>query len=83
MKKSLKSFAAAIITTAALTGTLFTGCSKKTEDTINFGITMGPGTIRTSIVILADKLGYFAEEGLKVNFREVAGIVNNESYRRR
>ena len=71
MKKSLKSFAALLIAAATLV-TGFTGCSKKNSETINFGITMGPGSIRTAIVILADKLGYFKEEGVNVEFKEVA-----------
>ena len=71
MKKSVKSLVAALIAAATLV-TGFTGCSKKNSETINFGITMGPGSIRTAIVILADKLGYFKEEGVNVEFKEVA-----------
>ena len=71
MKKSVKSLAAVLIAAATLV-TGFTSCSKKNSETINFGITMGPGSIRTAIVILADKLGYFKEEGVNVEFKEVA-----------
>lgn len=71
MKKSVK-FLAAVLIAAATLVTGFTGCSKKNSETINFGITMGPGSIRTAIVILADKLGYFKEEGVNVEFKEVA-----------
>lgn len=69
MKKSTKIFGLGI----ALASLLFAGCSqKKSAQTIKFGITMGPGSIRTAIVILADKLGYFKEEGVEVEFKEVA-----------
>ena len=71
MKESVK-FLAAVLIAAATLVTGFTGCSKKNSETINFGITMGPGSIRTAIVILADKLGYFKEEGVNVEFKEVA-----------
>lgn len=71
MKEPVKFLAAVLIATATLV-TGFTGCSKKNSETINFGITMGPGSIRTAIVILADKLGYFKEEGVNVEFKEVA-----------
>ena len=71
MKKSVK-FLAAVLIAAATLVTGFTSCSKKNSETINFGITMGPGSIRTAIVILADKLGYFKEEGVNVEFKEVA-----------
>lgn len=38
--------------------------------TIKFGVT--PGTIRTAVVLLADHLGYYEEEGVDVEFVEVA-----------
>ena len=50
-----------------------TGCAKKTSksaQTIKFGIL--PGTIRTAIVLLANHLGYYEEEGVNVEFKEVA-----------
>lgn len=57
------------------------GCSNKnTEQTggnvsegkqsLTFGIS--PGTIRTAVVLLADHLGYYKEEGVDVQFKEVA-----------
>lgn len=73
MKKSVKSLAAVIIAVAALV-TGFTGCSKKSNtkegQTIKFGVM--PGTIRTAIVLLADHLGYYEEEGVNVEIKEVA-----------
>lgn len=50
----------------------FPSCGEKDSKTINFGITVGPGSIRTAIVILADKLGYLKDEGININYREVS-----------
>lgn len=49
----------------------FAGCKKQDSNsgTIKFGIL--PGTIRTAVVLLADHLGYYKEEGVNVEFVEV------------
>lgn len=70
--KNSKKILSVLLILLLMFASVLTGCSKKTTDVIHFGITMGPGSIRTAIVILADKLGYFAEEGVKVDFTEVA-----------
>ncbi len=43
---------------------------KEEGQTIKFGVT--PGTIRTAVVLLADHLGYYDEEGVDVELVEVA-----------
>ena len=68
MKKITK-----LIAVALFIASIFTACSKKTAkegQTIRFGIL--PGTIRTAVVLLADHLGYYEEEGVNVEFKEVA-----------
>ncbi len=48
------------------------GCGNtksESNKTLTFGIM--PGTIRTAVVLLADHLGYYEEEGVKVEFKEV------------
>jgi NitT/TauT family transport system substrate-binding protein len=71
MKKILKITAVALGLALAF-GLI--GCSKKTSSkeaqTIKFGIL--PGTIRTAVVLLANHLGYYEEEGVNVEFKEVA-----------
>lgn len=72
MKKLKRLTAAAIV--FILTFSLI-GCGENEssgnsgEGTIKFGII--PGTIRTAIVLLADHLGYYKEEGVNVEFVEV------------
>ncbi|NLZ80503.1 MAG: ABC transporter substrate-binding protein [Clostridiales bacterium] len=39
-------------------------------ETLKFGVV--PGTIRTALVLLADELGFYEEEGVNVEFTEVA-----------
>lgn len=71
----MKKLLGILLISLLLTSLLFAGGNKepaKGTQTIKFGITMGPGSIRTAIVILADKLGYFKEEGVNVEFKEVA-----------
>lgn len=66
MKKIAKIAAVALVAALA-----FTGCNKKAANqTIKFGVT--PGTIRTAVVLLADHLGYYKEEGVDVEIKEVA-----------
>ncbi|MGX7196545.1 ABC transporter substrate-binding protein [Enterococcus olivae] len=43
---------------------------KQEIETLKYGIT--PGTIRTAIVLLADHLGYFEEEGVDVEFVDIS-----------
>ena len=71
----MKKFTKISLAAAALALTFgLTGCNKKTAvkeaQTIKFGVM--PGTIRTAIVLLADHLGYYAEEGVDVEIKEVA-----------
>ena len=69
MKKSTKILGVGI----ALISVLLAGCSKKSAkeaQTIKFGVM--PGTIRTAVVLLADHLGYYKEEGVDVELKEVA-----------
>ncbi len=72
MKKTVK-FAAIV---AALAVGL-SGCSKKTTagkeeklQTLKFGVS--PGTIRTALVLTADRLGYYKEEGVDVELVQAA-----------
>ena len=68
MKKTL-----AVLVSALLLTSLFAGGKKepaKEAQTIKFGVM--PGTIRTAVVLLADHLGYYKEEGVDVEIREVA-----------
>ena len=69
MKKTL----AVLVSALLLTSLLFAGGKKepaKEAQTIKFGVM--PGTIRTAVVLLADHLGYYKEEGVNVEIREVA-----------
>ena len=69
MKKTL----AVLVSALLLTSLLYAGGKKepaKEAQTIKFGVT--PGTIRTAVVLLADHLGYYKEEGVDVEIREVA-----------
>lgn len=53
--------------------TVFSGCGSSGEDetgTLKFGII--PGNIRAAVQLLADDLGYYEEEGVKVEFVEAA-----------
>lgn len=69
MKKITK-ITAAVISLAAFA---FAGCNKKAEtkeaQTIKFGVS--PGTIRTAVVLLADHLGFYKDEGVNVELKEV------------
>lgn len=71
MRKLKKFFTVTL--TAALAFSLVACGEKKSDDNtkseINFGIM--PGTIRTAVVLLAEHLGYYKEEGVDVNFVEV------------
>lgn len=70
MKKIKKVLAVFLIVTLAAG---ITGCGSKkdssTKGTLKFGIS--PGTIRTAVVLLADYLGYYKEEGVNVKFVEI------------
>lgn len=74
MKKNVRRIVGLALAAALLIGTLG-GCGNgkqgdgKTE-TLKFGVT--PGTIRTAVALLADHLGYYEEEGVNVEFVEVA-----------
>lgn len=69
-----KKFIGFSLSAAILAGAL-SGCGNKENGdneskTIKFGIQ--PGTIRTAVVLLADHLGYYKEEGVDVEFVEAA-----------
>lgn len=73
MKKRIISI---ILSATIITGAI-AGCANNKADqsgkgsqTIKFGII--PGTIRTAVVLLADKLGYYEEEGVNVEFVEAS-----------
>lgn len=69
MKKITKITVAAL----SLAAFAFAGCNKKAEtkeaQTIKFGVS--PGTIRTAVVLLADHLGFYKDEGVNVELKEV------------
>ena len=73
MKKANKIISLSL--SAILLGGILGGCgNKETNDealgTLKFGVT--PGTIRTAVVLLADHLGYYEQEGVNVELVEVA-----------
>lgn len=74
MKKT-KRIAGLILSAVLAVGT-FGGCENQNGSggtalgTLRFGIS--PGTIRTAVVLLADHLGYYEEEGVDVQLVEVA-----------
>ena len=61
-----------LLTAALLVAGSFSGCGNKNETagTLKFGVQ--PGTIRTAVVLMADHLGYYEEEGVNVELVEVA-----------
>lgn len=69
--RKFKKFIGIALSAALLAGAL-SGCSnkEKTSSVLKFGIQ--PGTIRTAVVLLADHLGYYKEEGVDVEFVEAA-----------
>lgn len=69
--RKFKKFIGIALSAALLAGTL-SGCGnkEKTSSVLKFGIQ--PGTIRTAVVLLADHLGYYKEEGIDVEFVEAA-----------
>lgn len=75
--KRIKSIIA-IVLIIALSASLAAckGKSSKVTDkgTLKFGIL--PGTIRTAVVLLADHLGYYKEEGVDVKFVEVSDVTS-------
>lgn len=71
--KHIQKIISLLLTGVLLTGTL-AGCSganeKEEEGKLKFGVS--PGTLRTATVLLAQHLGYYEEEGVEVEFVEVA-----------
>lgn len=71
--KHFKKIISLLLTAVLLTGVL-AGCAgsdeKEEDGKLKFGVT--PGTIRTAVVLLAQHLGYYEEEGVEVEFVEVA-----------
>lgn len=71
--KHIQKIISLLLTGVLLTGTL-AGCSganeKEEEGKLKFGVS--PGTMRTATVLLAQHLGYYEEEGVEVEFVEVA-----------